>query len=296
MIIKNLMLEVTRKCNLQCEHCLRGDAQDKSMTSDVMVSLFQHISHIEMLTIGGGEPSLAIDVINNIHQCLVQANVTIGDVFLVTNGKDLSYPLLKAFNNLYGLVENHELSGFAISNDTFHKQERGFYRHPCDYQDMIDYPFDLDDLEDEDVELELYNLNQHDFKINEHTSEKSNNWWPRGRAKGKSFANHKDEPYLDCLVLDDIKHPTTIMGQMYVCYNGDVVGDMNMAYEDIPNYLRGNVKNWSNLIKELEKSTIQNYKWCKQNCNYFDDCSDTWDNVSLETIEHCEINKELFTE
>jgi len=26
--VSNLMIEVTRRCNMCCDHCLRGDAQD----------------------------------------------------------------------------------------------------------------------------------------------------------------------------------------------------------------------------------------------------------------------------
>ena len=28
--VNDLMVEVTRRCNLTCEHCLRGDARDVS--------------------------------------------------------------------------------------------------------------------------------------------------------------------------------------------------------------------------------------------------------------------------
>ena len=30
IIIKNVALEVTRRCNLECRHCMRGDSQKKT--------------------------------------------------------------------------------------------------------------------------------------------------------------------------------------------------------------------------------------------------------------------------
>ena len=63
LIFKNLMLEVTRKCNMQCAYCMRGESQNVSMDSDTVRNVFQNVSRIEQLTLTGGEPSLAPDVL-----------------------------------------------------------------------------------------------------------------------------------------------------------------------------------------------------------------------------------------
>ena len=34
--IQSLTLEVTRRCNLACEHCMRGDAQNVDMTYEMV--------------------------------------------------------------------------------------------------------------------------------------------------------------------------------------------------------------------------------------------------------------------
>ena len=36
LICYNLMLEVTRRCNLQCEHCMRGEAQNIDMPTKIL--------------------------------------------------------------------------------------------------------------------------------------------------------------------------------------------------------------------------------------------------------------------
>lgn len=37
----NLMLEVTRKCNLKCKHCMRGAAQHLNMSAEVLEVVFR---------------------------------------------------------------------------------------------------------------------------------------------------------------------------------------------------------------------------------------------------------------
>lgn len=254
MYVDTLTLEVTRKCNLKCGHCLRGCAQNKTMTEDVIAAIFSHIDHVYNLVIGGGEPSLATETIHQIYQYLLWRDVSIENIFIVTNGKKISKQLLHEFNRLYGLCGNSsEISGFAISNDEFHVAERGFYRHKEDYSQL------------------LYDDGQYDFSniteelIQEHTNKNSNNWLARGRAK--DFGSQHDA-YKDSLLLNNLEQPTSIRGDMYICHNGDVIGDINMPYNDMKKYTRGNIMNWSNLLKGLKQSTIDNYKWCLGNCPY----------------------------
>lgn len=181
MHIENLMLEVTRKCNLKCEHCLRGNAQNKSMTPDIISSLFAHVDSIGTLTIGGGEPTLAIDVIHNLYQELLWRDVDIQNVFLVTNGKRVNRDLLFWFSQLYSLCSDKDASGFAISNDRYHVQKRGFVRSKYEYLDEIYAPeYDDDGCYTEPIDLP-------EEVIYDHTTEKSlstSNILARGRAKG----------------------------------------------------------------------------------------------------------------
>lgn len=265
MTINDLALEITRKCNLKCEHCLRGNAQNKTMTEDIMHNLFQHVDHIGMLTIAGGEPSLAIDTLKKLHQHLVWYDVTVDNIFLVTNGKRVSKQLLEIYARLYNYCSDKDISGFAISNDYYHQTARGFHRPVYDYIDKL---YDTDEYLPEE-------------KIYEHTSKnKSMRLLARGRAKDWGDDN---KPYLDCLKLDDLDNPTKITGEMYVCYDGTVVGDMNMCYLDMKKYARGNVNDWTKLLSNLKQSTVDNYYWCQKNCKYSEDCSE-YDETAVAQI------------
>ena len=97
--VNNLIVEVTRRCNMSCDHCLRGCSQDFDLNLDYVESLFKDIGYISTLTITGGEPSLAVDKILGIIESAKRNDVGIGDFYMATGcrwkrfGKD-SWPRL----------------------------------------------------------------------------------------------------------------------------------------------------------------------------------------------------------
>jgi len=236
---------------------MRGGAQNKTMTPDIISATFENIKRVGNLVIGGGEPSLAVEAIHQIYQQILWKKVEIENIFIVTNGKTVSKKLLIEFNKLYGLCgDSSEISGFAISNDEFHEKARGFYRSIEDYTELMydSYEEETDDFSNINEDL-----------IQEHTNKDTMNWLARGRAK--DFGNNHDA-YLDNLKLDDFENPKQIHGEIYVCYNGDVLGDQNMSYTDMKKHMRGNVLYWDTLLQNLKQSTIENYNWCLHNCKY----------------------------
>ena len=47
--LKHLLLEATRKCNMACPHCMRGDAEDLSMDYAVLDRIFEDTRPIDHL-------------------------------------------------------------------------------------------------------------------------------------------------------------------------------------------------------------------------------------------------------
>ena len=117
---KNLMLEVTRKCNMQCAHCMRGEQEDRSLSSDTIEKIFSQTSKIKHLTLTGGEPSLEPDVIDWISYYARNYSVEIGDFFCATNAKEYSEDFIRAINGLYNICTNKNTCGLSISTDQFH--------------------------------------------------------------------------------------------------------------------------------------------------------------------------------
>lgn len=124
MVINDLIIEVTRRCNMQCPHCLRGDAENIDMDIKYVDILFSKIDRVSSLTFTGGEPSLVPHIINQILDLAEKHNVYIDRFYLVTNGKKISMEFIQVLLRMYEMVidnsgdEDYLLVNY--SNDCYH--------------------------------------------------------------------------------------------------------------------------------------------------------------------------------
>lgn len=123
MKFKNLMLEVTRRCNMQCNHCMRGDARDTDMDTNIIRRLFEGTREIKHLTLTGGEPSLSPEVIDYIAYYIRQTSCHVGSFFCATNAKEYSEDFVNALNKLYDLCTDKKECILSISIDQFHHEQ-----------------------------------------------------------------------------------------------------------------------------------------------------------------------------
>lgn len=123
--IDYLSIEVTRRCNMSCLHCLRGDAEDCDMNMRYVNTLFKKIDHIGNLTITGGEPSLATSVINKIIKAAQIHNVDVSSFYLVTNARSISKQFIFTLLRMYVEFNNDwsETTAVEYSNDNYHPGE-----------------------------------------------------------------------------------------------------------------------------------------------------------------------------
>ena len=123
--VQDLLLEVTRSCNMSCAHCLRGDAQNAVMSEHVLESVLSRVSSIRTLTFTGGEPSLAPEIILKSLE-LVKANgINIEQVYIVTNGKSVPDLFLNACIQWHIHTVTQNLTGYGQLHD---KQLRSMLR------------------------------------------------------------------------------------------------------------------------------------------------------------------------
>ena len=66
--VDNIMFEITRRCNMSCEHCLRGDAQAMDISTEVIDAVLSKIDYIQQIAFTGGEPSLKPEIMQYILQ------------------------------------------------------------------------------------------------------------------------------------------------------------------------------------------------------------------------------------
>lgn len=142
MVIDSLVIEVTRRCNMACEHCLRGCSQNVDMPFETIDRIFEGVQEVYYLTFSGGEPFLNIDVIEYTLKYVKEHCIPIHSVFVVTNGKHFEERYISVMNEwiMYVASQNVDLdmkleccdklwdaeelfnySGIAVSRDPYHE-------------------------------------------------------------------------------------------------------------------------------------------------------------------------------
>ena len=118
--LRDVVIEVTRRCNMCCEHCLRGDAQNLDIDTAYIDKLLEHCSSIGHITFTGGEPSLNVQAIEYTLNKCKQLNISVGGFFIATNGKANIEALAMASLRWYAYCEEKECCSIAMSKDMFH--------------------------------------------------------------------------------------------------------------------------------------------------------------------------------
>lgn len=118
----NLSIEVTRRCNMQCRHCMRGDAQNIDLQLDKIEKILPQISNICDLVLTGGEPSMVPNIMHELLQLFQKYKVNVNNVYIVTNGKDITPEFIMACLEWYLYCDDNELSAVALSQDEFHDE------------------------------------------------------------------------------------------------------------------------------------------------------------------------------
>ena len=124
--IQNLAMIITNKCNMNCAHCLRGEKDNSCMSKKVIKSSLNQIAGIGNLSICGGEPTLALDVLENIFNYVIEYNIMVEQVSVTINGTNYSLEflhLLNYINEYITYLSENNSTIFAISNDNYHIEE-----------------------------------------------------------------------------------------------------------------------------------------------------------------------------
>jgi len=230
MIVEDLVLEITRKCNLSCRHCLRGPAQRLTMSTQVLNNTLMHISHIGMVTFTGGEPSLATEVIEQFVQTCWWRHISVGSFFMYTNGKAHNGlgRFIRACDKLYGLCDEQGACAVSISQDQYHRELRDIQWHRYEIRDEEtgysygEYPPYFHHTPKE---------NYIDQPFNEGRAQTNGlGWKPPRQQKPFEVEDHNGELYIKN---DD--------GQVFIAANGNVVSTCNLSFHRVDKESKGNV-------------------------------------------------------
>lgn len=137
LVVCTAFIEITRRCNLSCVHCMKGDAQPIDILPEYIDSFMSQFDLIYALAFGGGEPTLAPDLIRYTLNSAKRHGVRIGRVVIITNGTVKSEDFLSVFRDFSNYTLKPEYNRILISNDRFHRFATGIT--PQNYEEIKTY-------------------------------------------------------------------------------------------------------------------------------------------------------------
>lgn len=112
--LSELNIELTRDCNLNCPHCMRYEPNEPMdayrgsvISKEIIDALFERYRHIDLIVITGGEPMLHPEMITYLVDKIIEKQVYIEQIQIITNGTIASEEAVTALNRAYNyIIEN----------------------------------------------------------------------------------------------------------------------------------------------------------------------------------------------
>lgn len=141
------MIEITRRCNLKCAHCLRGDPQEIVMSENVIDNFLDLAAVLGDVHITGGEPFADFPRLEYFIDGVIKRNLPIRKLSIVTNGTLIDDSCIGAFKRLQEHMKRIYEQGYKkdmpedlikskveirISKDDYHLTDADkLYNHAC---------------------------------------------------------------------------------------------------------------------------------------------------------------------
>ena len=131
--IVNLSLEVTKRCNFKCRHCLRGEAREEDLDLNVINKLFKKGVIVQNLEFTGGEVFMVPDLFHKIVDRIISSGAIVTHANIVTNGtcytkqieqdlRRLSIFISRCESMVPGANYKNPIS-LELSNDEYHEEQ-----------------------------------------------------------------------------------------------------------------------------------------------------------------------------
>lgn len=236
-------VEITKRCNLKCLHCMNGEAQDATITYEIIDKIFENAADCKNIVFGGGETLLKIEMIEYFMAKLLQSNWTTETVQLTTNGSIMDSKIIDMLN-AFCAKDSNRIALLRISADQFHDANisKKAYNYYCGLP------------KNERVRVELKTtLNSIKYT---------------GRAV--NYITNNPTTKIDDVIGVYMPHiekhrirvdDNTVACSLHITSNGDVSFSEEIAYEDIDRLAIGNI-----LTEAIEKMIERNNNECLLSC------------------------------
>lgn len=120
--ITTFALETTRRCNMNCDHCLRGGPHPGDMDEDLLRTLLRQVSLINQVVFSGGEPTLNLPIVKKFYEICREYRIPVRSFFVATNGRENQMELASILLEQYRDAEDKDMCSVALSIDAFHTE------------------------------------------------------------------------------------------------------------------------------------------------------------------------------
>lgn len=210
-----LVIEGTRKCNMKCPHCLRGNSQRIDMDTKVADIVTRQLSSIYCITFTGGEPSLNTKIIREFQYGVMFNDCSVNRFWVTTNARFYKEDFADALTDLYSICDEKDECCLTISGDQYHF---------CQSRKAVDKYSKLDFFSNERMRML-----RDDAIINE------------GYAKKNQFGVRKLIPNRRITEYNQCDDTLLISDMIYINALGDVLLDCDMSYQTQKKHILGNI-------------------------------------------------------
>lgn len=226
-----LVIEVTRRCNMGCSHCLRGEAENVDMSFDKLSKLASVADNIGQVCFTGGEPSLAVMQMRFFRELCERRGIPVCGFYVVTNGKQVTKEFLMEMLSWYAYCircgADPECCGLALSKDPFHE------KIPAENEQLLrGLSFFREDKMQDFKQYGLLDL---------------------GRARGVVSYRKRDpiRSGLSAEIVDD--DAIAIESMLTMTVNGDLLTVCDYEYDDIEDVTVGNINDLNAFEKYVKE-------------------------------------------
>lgn len=244
----SIMFEVTRRCNLKCEHCLRGDAENVDMSKEVIDATLDNVELISFLKLTGGEPFLVPEIIEYLVDSIIQRDILIFAFSTVVNGTifgERAIRSIDAINKLAKYIKEKnknikidKIAEIIISDDHYHKNNvkeaiEIYNKYTNEYVEVIEMK-EIDEYKKSNISPEIFSGDE--------------GWICEGRAKENNIGLAL-EKYKDCHIgCHRCNLENEINCMIVITAKGNLAFESDLSFENEDKINMGNV---------MEKSIIE---------------------------------------
>lgn len=114
-----LEIEITRRCNKACDHCVNGEPQNITITKEVIDKIFENVNDCDQIAIVGGEPTLELDMLEFLIERIITSDWSTKIIQVTTNGKIKDRRLIDMLKRFCESKKGRRAL-VRVSNDMFH--------------------------------------------------------------------------------------------------------------------------------------------------------------------------------